>query len=304
MNIFYFLNVLFSASIVMSQHLDRRGAKGGAPAPAPVPGNNKGGGGKPGGCGTSFCDVDLLTPNAIAAGTWHVPDINSLPATSWNTNQVHAGTLTTIVGTSVSKIKYGGFCSGIQKSLSFLLSTVPNPPIAAPSWIANIPAGDVDASGSYIGGFSYKIDVLAADITAMNAAAAFCKNDCFNTPGCKYASYGWEAPAGWFCKKFTVGACLDTVLWWKPAPPTLGTGALGGASGASGTIGGCRITDTIATNTPFLNAGSSKIAQTTPYTASLPFLTAPVGTTIVGSVKCDVVGGITAGWPTFGTVWL
>jgi hypothetical protein len=251
------------------------------PAPAPVPKK----------CGTSFCDAEMSILNANN-GIWHVPDIKSLPATAWSTNVVGSNEITTInLGTS--RVKYGGFCAGAQKSLYFLGSLVPAA-IPAPSWIATLKPADVDAGKNFLGGASYKIDVSSTDISSINSAASFCKTSCIGIAGCKYATYGWEAPGGWFCKLYASGICTDnTQMWWKPAPPA--PAIIGG---------GCRITDTISTTTPVLAANSNKISPTTPYTASLPYLTAPA-TEIVASIRCDVIaGGITAGWPTFGTVWV
>jgi len=255
-------------------------------------------------CGTSFCDIEMSILNANN-GVWHIPNINSLPATSWSTNTVGSGEMVTInLGTS--RVKYGGFCAAAQKSLFFLGGFVPAA-IPEPSWIVTLKATDIDAAKNFIGGFSYKIDVTLADITSINSAATFCKTTCTGTTGCKYATYGWEAPGGWFCKIYGSGVCTDsTQMWWKPAPPALSVTTLGGAVPPNAIIGGgCRITDTIPITTPLLNLNSNKISPTTPYTVTLPYLTAPVTGTVVGSIKCDVaVGGITVGWPTFGTIWV
>ena len=130
---------------------------------------------------------------------------------------------------------------------------------------------------------------------------------CKNITGCKYASYGWEAPTGWFCKFYGTNICTDiTQIFWKPAPNSLSVLTVGGPPPiVVPGFGGCRITDTIPTTTPFLIPGSTIISPITAYTTTLPYLTPPA-TGPIASIKCDVPagGGLTPGWPTFGTVWL
>ena len=309
------LNFLLTTISIVNCHvdpvLDRRGAKGvnagggvkvpGVPNPPPPPPVKP-----PRICGTSFCDSDMLTANANL-GPYHVPNVNILLPVAWSSNTVNSGVMITTTGLGTSKVKYGGFCSGAQKSIYFLGSFVPAA-IAAPSWIAKIPVGDLDGAGSFFPGLSYKIDVTGGDITAMNSAAAFCKTTCASTLGCKYGSYGWEAPAGWFCKLYGTNICTDTTqIFWKPAPLALPVLTVGGVPPLSiPGFGACRITDTIPTTTQFLLTGSSRISSLTAYTATLPYLTSPQPAGIVASIKCDVPagGGLTPGWPTFGTVWL
>ena len=201
-------------------------------------------------------------------------------------------------------------CPATQKSIYFLGNAIPVG-ISAPSWIAKIPAGDLDITGLFNPGLSYKIDVMYADIVAMNAAANFCKTACKGVLGCKYTSYGWEAPGGWFCKFYGTNICTDiTQIYWKPAPNALSVLTVGGpAPLVVPGFGGCRITDTIPTTTPFLIPGSSIISPITAYTATLPYLVgvAPLSTVSpIASIKCDVPagGGLTPGWPTFGTTWI
>ena len=292
---FLFLFSLLS-SVVNCDLLDKR---------AKVGGGGGGGGGKI--CGTSFCDVQMLTLNA--ATVYHVPDISVLPKATWNNNVVNAGVLTTVYTTipvGTSRIKYGGFCAQAQKTLYFLGSFPPPATIPAPSWIANIPVGDL-LSGVLKAGFTYKLDVTVQDIKNMNNGASTCKTTCINTPGCKYASYGWESPAGWFCKLYSTGICTDSIItYWKPSLPALPVLTVGGPAPTTipGNVGGCKITDTISTTTPYLSSGTFAISPLTAYTVALPYLTAPVSG-IVTSIRCDVAaGGLTPGWPTFGTVWI
>lgn len=259
------------------------------------------------GCGTSGCDTDMFKTNVKNYG-FHVPNLNQLPVTSWITNAINDNKLATlhVPTNTLNVVKYGGFCAGSQKILAFKGAFVPVG-IPDPSWIAKIPAGDLDLAGN-LKPATYKIDVTQADLLAMNDAATKCQNICSGIIGCKYAHYGWEAPAGWFCKVWTNAVCIDAANnWWKPAPPALGVD-LGTASPPVIPFGGgCRVTDTIATTTPLLNPGTSfAILPTTPYTASLPYLNPAAYTNdIVASIKCDAVaGGLTTGWPTFGTIWI
>ena len=258
-------------------------------------------------CGTSFCDIQMLTLNS--PNVYHVPDISILPNTVWNNNVVNAGVLTTVSTTvpiGTSRIKYGGFCAQAQKTLYFLGSFPPPNAIPGPSWVTKIPAGDL-VTGLLKAGLTYKLDVTVQDIKNMNVGASTCKTTCMNTPGCKYASYGWEAPAGWFCKLYSTGICTDNVVtYWKPALPALNVLTVGGPEPITipGNVGGCRITDTISTTTSYISTNSCAISPLTQYTATLPYLTAPASG-IVTSIRCDVAaGGITPGWPTFGTVWI
>lgn len=270
------------------------------PPPAPKP---------PKVCGTSFCDSDMLLSSA-ANGAWHVPNLNQLPVTGpaiWATNIVNDAKLSTIDIAGTSNVKYGGFCAQSQKTLFFMGAFVPAG-IPDPSWVANIPTGDLDVNKNLKVG-TYKFDVTAADLKAMNDGAASCQALCKARAGCNYGSYGWEAPAGWFCKLYSKGICTDaTTIWWKPAPPALGVTTLGGVAGSTvGFAGGCRVTDTISSATPYLSATSFAISSTTPYTVQLPYLQPAAYTTangIVSSIRCDSIGALTPGWPTFGTVWV
>jgi len=262
-------------------------------------------------CGTSGCDVDMFNNN-VPNFAFHVPNLGQLQLTNWVSpnNVINSGKLDTLYTTTntFNTIKYGGFCGGSQKISSFQGAFVPVG-VPDPSWIVNIPTGDLDAAGNLNPG-TYKLDLTNGDLLAMNQAATACQNICSKTKNCKYTHYGWEAPAGWFCKLWTNAVCLDSLNnWWKPAPPALGA-AMGAAPPInSGFGGGCRVTDTISTLTPLLNPGVSlAISPTTPFTASLPYLN-PLSYTaangIVASIKCDVVaGGLTPGWPTFGTTWV
>jgi len=262
-------------------------------------------------CGTSLCDSDMIVKNANN-GVWHLPNLIQVPTglDQWSSNKVGDAKMTTINTIGTSNIKYGGFCAQSQKTIFFMGAFVPAG-IPDPSWIAKIPVGDLDSTKNFKGGLSYKIDVSKDDIVNMNQAASTCKAMCSARSGCNFASYGWEAPGGWFCKLYSSGICTDpTTMWWKPAPPAFSVNSLGGiASSTAGFAGGCRVTDTISTTTPLLNPGISlSISPTTAYTAQLPYLN-PVSYTsvdgIVTSLKCDVIaGGLTPGWPTFGTLWL
>lgn len=279
-------------------------AKGGVPA-APKPKPIKV---KPG-CGTSGCDSDMFKTNSPNFG-YHVPNLNQLTADVWSTNVINGNKLETLnrVSNTLNVIKYGGFCAGSQKIAAFKGAFVPAG-IPDPSWIANVPVGDVDVSGNLKPG-SYKIDITQADLLTMNNVATQCQNICKGIVNCKFAHYGWEAPGGWFCKTWTNAVCTDSLNnWWKPAPPAFGVD-LGAAPPSVVPIGGgCRVTDTIATTTPLLNPGTSwGISPSTPYTLSLPYVSQASYTTadgIVASIKCDVAaGGLTLGWPTFGTIWV
>ena len=303
-----------------SNHLDRRGAKntgkgkGGVQAPAPqvVPAPKKGkvSGGvnlpkPPRICGTSYCDSDMLTLNAVG-NAYHVPDLLSLSSVVWSGNNVNGDVLTTTTGAGISRVKYGDFCSGAQKSIYFLGSFAPN--IAAPSWVANIPAVDVDINGNLNAGFSYKLDVTQADLESMNSAATFCKTTCSGVTGCKYGSYGWEAGL-WFCKLYATNICTDPtqVFWRMLSPLSIPVLTVGGPP--SITLpggGGCRVSDTVLSNTPFLFAGSLRISPLTAYTPTLSYLSqSPPVDGIVASIKCDAFDGpLTPGFPTYGTVWV
>lgn len=259
-------------------------------------------------CGTSFCDSEMLSGNA-KHGAWHVPNLMQLnSATAWVGNVVNGAKITTTTALGKSNIKFGGFCSKSQKTVYFMGSTVPVG-IAAPSWVTNVPNVDLDILGNFLPGFSYKLDVTAADMKAMNDAATYCQTTCMNTKGCNYGDYGWEA-GSWFCKLYSKAICTDsTGMWWRPATPGLLVTSVGGAVGSSaGLAGGCRITDTIPKNTAYLNPGSIAISLTTAYTQTLPY-TDPLSYTsadgIVASIKCDVLdGGLVPSWPTYGTVWV
>ena len=261
------------------------------------------------GCGTSGCDNDMFKSNVKNFG-YHVPNGNQLPLSSWATNVMNDNRLATLHAptNTLNVIKYGGFCAGSQKTLSFKGAFVPVG-VADPSWIATIPSGDLSAAGLLKPG-TYKIDVTTSDLLAMNDAATKCQNICSGIVNCKYAHYGWEAPAGWFCKIWTNAICTDSLNnWWKPAPPALGVSLGTAPPPVIAFGGGCRVTDTIDTATPYINPGVSfAISPTTPFTASLPYLNPAAYTAangIVASIKCDVIaGGLTPGWPTFGTIWI
>ena len=258
-------------------------------------------------CGTSFCDSHMFIPNGNVVA-YHVPNINAESASTWSSNHVHSRVMTTTLTTSTSRVKYGAFCSQAQKSIYFLGNAIPVG-INDPSWVAKIPAGDLDILGGLNPGLTYKLEVTLADVISMNAATNFCKNACKNVVGCKYTSYGWEAPGGWFCKFYGTNICTDTTqIFWKPAPNSLSVLTVGGpAPLVIPGFGGCQVTDTIDINTPFLIPGSSIISPLTTYTTTLPYLTGPLSTTDpIASIKCDVPAGgsLTPGWPTFGTVWL
>ena len=254
-------------------------------------------------CGTSYCDSDMLTSNAIGKA-YHVPDILSLSSVAWTGNSVNSDVLTTTTGAGISRVKYGKFCSGAQKSIYFLGNV--NPTIASPSWVANIPASDLDIDGSLLGGFSYKLDVTQADLESMNSAATFCKNTCSGTLGCQYGSYGWEDGV-WFCKLYATAICTDTVqvFWSMFSPLAIPVLTVGGPPTINlPGAGSCRISDRISTSTPYLFTGSLRISPLTAYTATLSYLSSPVNE-FVASIKCDTFGGATTpGLPTYGTVWL
>lgn len=257
-------------------------------------------------CGTSQCDSDMMTPNGNIGG-WHVPDLNNLPVTAWANNNVNYGKLVTSNLGLTSVVKYGGFCSGGQKTVYFKGSTALALP--DPSWIATIPATDLDVAGDLKAGFTYKLDVKASDLTLMNQVASVCQAQCKSTLGCNFVHYGWEQPAGWFCKFYSANICNAQESWWKPAPPALSVSVLGGAiTEAIGVSGGCRVTDTISQDTSLLTIGSLAIASTVPYTAALPYLIPTSYTRVdgnVASIKCDATAGaLTPGWPTFGTIWI
>lgn len=306
----------------VNDHLERRGAKnsgkgkGGATVPqvvpvvqvVPVTKKGKVGGGvnlpkPPRICGTSYCDSDMLTSNVVG-NAYHVPDLLSLSYVAWSGNNVNGDVLTTTTGLGISRVKYGAFCSGAQKSIYFLGSFAPV--IAAPSWVANIPAVDVDIDGNLNGGFSYKLDVTQADLESMNSAATFCKTTCSGIAGCKYGSYGWEAGV-WFCKLYGTNICTDPtqVFWRMLSPLSIPVLTVGGPP--SITLpggGGCRVSDTILTSAPYIFAGSLRISPLTAYTATLSYLSQPVDG-IVASIKCDAFdGALTPGFPTYGTVWV
>jgi hypothetical protein len=264
-----------------------------------------------GGCGVSGCDSDMFKTN-VANFAYHVPNLNQLSSTAWATvvNPVTSNkieTLDTVSGT-INIVKYGGFCAGGQKQAFFKGSFVPVG-VPNPSWVTNIPAGDLDVNGNFKIG-SYKIDITATDLLTLNEAAKSCQNICKSNVGCKYASYGWEAPAGWFCKIWTSAVCIDTSNnWWRPAPPTVSVVSGQLPPPTTGLGGGCRITDTIAKTTALLNPGVSlSISPATPYLETLPYLNAASYTAldgIVASIKCDITeAGTTPGWPTFGVAWI
>lgn len=321
MNLLYFINLLIVPVVLGSkkEHPEKTEHPGlvkrGFPKVAAVKANGAGGGGTakqpkpPKVCGTSYCDNHMFISNGNNV-LYHVPNRNIKSAAAWTGNSVNSGVMTTTLTTGTSRVKYGGFCAQAQKSIYFLGNAIPVG-IAAPSWIAKIPVGDLNLEGSFNPGLSYKIDVMYSDIVSMNAVTNFCKTACKGVLGCKYTSYGWEAPGGWFCKFYGTNICTDTTqIFWKPAPNSLSVLSVGGpAPIVIPGFGGCRITDTIPTTTPFLIPGSSIISPITAYTATLPYVTAlvPLSTTSpIASVKCDVPagGGITPGWPTFGTTWL
>jgi hypothetical protein len=264
-----------------------------------------------GGCGVSACDTDMFKKN-VANFAYHVPNLNQLPLTAWSTllNPVGANRMMTLNQASgiTNIVKYGGFCSGGQKQVFFKGSFVPVG-IPKPSWIAKIPAGDLDINGNLKVG-SYKLDITATDLLTLNKAATACQNICKNTLNCKYASYGWEAPGGWFCKMWTNVICTDTIInWWKPAPPALPVVFGGVPPPTTGFGGGCRVTDTIAKTTALLQPGISlRISPTTPRLATLPYLNTASYTAvdgIVASIKCDITAaGTTPGWPAFGVAWI
>lgn len=306
----------------VSNHLDRRGAKNsgkgkgggnGVGAGNVQPGNNKGkvGGGvklpkppkPPRICGTSYCDSDMLASNPIG-NAYHVPDILSLSSVAWSGNIVNGDGLTTTTGAGVSRVKYGRFCSGAQKSIYFLGSVAPTS--ATPSWIGNIPLADLDIDGNLNGGFSYKLDVTQADVEAINSAATFCKTSCSGVAGCKYGSYGWEDGV-WFCKLYATNICLDEtqVFWRMLSPLAIPVLTVGGPPTTTIPGGGsCRMSDTISSDTQFLFTGSLRISPLTAYTTTLSYLNAPVNG-IVASIKCDAFDGpLTPGFPTYGTVWI
>jgi hypothetical protein len=308
-----------AANDVDSNHLDRRGAKNS--------GKGKGGGGGGGGvvaapqvqapkppkppklpkppriCGTSYCDSEMLVSNAVGKA-YHVPDLLSLSSIAWSGNIVNGDALTTTTGVGVSRVKYGRFCSGAQKSIYFLGSFAPT--LAAPSWVGNIPLADVDIDGNLNGGFSYKLDVTQVDVELVNSAATFCKTACFGVAGCKYGSYGWEDGA-WFCKLYATNICTDAtqVFWRMLSPLAIPVLTVGGPptitlSGA----GSCRVSDTVSSSTPFLFTDSLRISPLTAYTPTLSYLSASING-VVASIKCDAFDGpLTPGFPTYGTVWL
>ena len=298
------------------KHIERRGTSKVAHSKAQGKGNGGVGGAVPVKppkplkiCGTSFCDSHMFIPNGNNVA-YHVPNINANAASVWSSNPVHSGVLTTTLTTGTSRVKYGAFCAQAQKSIYFLGNAIPaSVGIKDPSWVAKIPAGDLDILGGLNAGLTYKLDVILDDIISMNAVTNFCKNACKSVVGCTYTSYGWEAPGGWFCKFYGTNICTDTTqIFWKPAPLALSVLTVGGpAPLVIPGFGGCRVTDTIPITTPFLIAGSSIISPITAYTTALPYLTGPLSTTNpIASIKCDVPagGGLTPGWPTFGTVWL
>jgi len=265
-----------------------------------------------GGCGVSGCDTDMFTTN-VANFAYHVPNLNQLPVTAWSTatiiNQVNGNKMSTLnVNGNANIVKYGGFCAGAQKQVFFKGAFVPVG-VPNPSWVAKIPVGDLDVNGNFKIG-SYKIDITAADLLTLNQAATECQNICKNNVGCKYASYGWEAPAGWFCKIWSSSICTDTANnWWKPAPPAASVIQGGTPPPTTGFGGGCRVTDTIAKSTQLLKPGVSlSISPTTPYLPTLPYLNAASYTAldgIVASIKCDITAaGTTPGWPAFGVAWI
>ena len=294
--------IAFNCATVMAKVIP----PGGVPAPvpkAPKPIKVKLG------CGTSGCDSDMFKTNVPNFG-YHVPNLNQLPAADWATNVMNDNKLSTLHAASntFNVIKYGGFCAGSQKTLAFQGAFVPVG-VPDPSWIANIPAGDLDLVGNLKPG-TYKLDLTAADLLTMNQATTACQNICKGIKNCKYAHYGWEAPAGWFCKIWTNAICTDPLNnWWKPAPPALGVDQGLAPPPVIAFGGGCRVTDTIATTTRYLNAGTSwAISPNTTYTPALPYLNPAAYTAVdgvVASIKCDVIaGGLTPGWPTFGTTWV
>lgn len=261
------------------------------------------------GCGTSGCDSDMFKTNTPNFG-YHVPNLNQLPANVWSTNVVNDNKLATFntVSNTMNIIKYGGFCSGSQKIAAFRGAFVPAG-VPDPSWISKVPASDLDVNGLFKPG-TYKIDITQADLLTMNMAATKCQNICSGIANCKYAHYGWEAPAGWFCKVWTNAVCTDTLNnWWKPAPPAFGVDIGAAPPSIVSVGGGCRVTDTIATSTPLLKPTTSwAISLNTPFTGSLPYVSQTSYTAangVVASIKCDVpIGGLTPGWPTFGTIWV
>lgn len=260
-------------------------------------------------CGTSFCDSDMLLTNA-KHGAWHVPNLMQLnSATAWVGNVVNGESIVTTTALGKSNVKYGGFCSKSQKTIYFMGSSVPVG-IADPSWISKIPAQDIDILGNFVAGFSYKLDLTVNDMKAMNDASTYCQTTCMNTKGCVYGSYGWEAGT-WFCKLYSKSICTDsTSMWWIPAAPGLPVNSVGGKlQTVAGIAGGCRVTDTIPKNTPYLNPGVSlAVSIITSYTISLPYTNIAEYTDvngIVASVKCDVLeGGLVPSWLTYGTVWV
>jgi len=264
-----------------------------------------------GGCGVSSCDSDMFNTN-VPNFAYHVPNLNQLPVSAWSTlsNPVNSGKISTLfqATNAINVVKYGGFCAGGQKTIFFKGAFVPAG-VPDPSWITKIPTGDLDSNGNFKIG-SYKIDITQTDLLTMNQASTTCQNICKNTQNCKYASYGWEAPAGWFCKVWTSNICTDTSNnWWKPSPPAGAVIIAGPPPITTGIAGGCRVTDTIETTTQLLKPGISlSILSTTPYLASLPYLNAVSYTSasgIVASIKCDITAaGTTPGWPTFGTTWI
>jgi hypothetical protein len=295
-----------------SNHLDRRGAKNSGKG-------NGGGGGvqvptvqapkppklpkPPRICGTSYCDSEMLVLNPVGKA-YHVPDLLSLSSVAWSGNIVNGDVLTTTTGAGVSRVKYGRFCSGAQKSIYFLGSVAPIS--ATPSWVGTIPLADLDIDGNLNGGFSYKLDVTQADVEAVNSAATFCKTACSSVAGCKYGSYGWEAGV-WFCKLYATNICTDAtqVFWRMLSPLAIPVLTVGGPPTITlPGAGSCRASDTVLSNTPFLFTGSLRISPLTAYTPTLSYLNAPVNG-IVASIKCDAFDGpLTPGFPTYGTVWV
>lgn len=261
-------------------------------------------------CGTSFCDADMFKVNA-PIGSWHVPNLNNFGAGTWGATKVNYGKVVTTRPAGTSIVKYGGFCSGVAKTAAFLGSIAPVG-IPDPSWISNIPAGDLDAAGNFKQGASYKIDVRLSDIQTVNQIASMCQNACASTVGCKYTSYGWEyPPGGWFCKFYTADVCSSTTtMFWSPAAPAFSVSTVGGSNvELSGFGGGCRMTDTISQDTPFLSPGTSlAVAPSTSFTANLPYVqTASYSRAdgVIASIRCDVTeAGVSPGEPTFGTVWI
>ena len=259
-------------------------------------------------CGTSFCDSDMLSSSA-RHGAWHVPNLVKMNSqTAWASNVVNGEKIITVTNLGTSNVNFGGFCSKSQKTTYFLGAFVPVN-IAAPSWVANIPAGDLDLLGDLVSGASYKLDVTVDDITAMNNMATFCQTTCINTKNCNYGQYGWE-DGSWFCKLYSKGICTDSLnMWWRPSTPGFPVTSVGGkVTSTAGFSGGCRVTDTVSVDTPYINPGVSlAISPNTPYTLTLPYVNQQSYTradNIVASIKCDVSEGVAPAWPTYGTVWI